>query len=101
MAAIESGGRPYALVTPRCALAHARLLTRFSSSSAVVRLGALALSDDSAARRRLHRRTQSEFIYDLTAPKGHLPLTNAIRGTTLFKYLMKHPVWATDWEREI
>jgi len=43
----------------------------------------------------------SEFIYDLTAPKGHLPLTNAIRGTTLFKYLMKHPVWATDWEREI
>lgn len=35
-----------------------------------------------------------EFIYDLKkAPKGHLPLTSALRGTQLLSELMKHPAW--------
>lgn len=41
----------------------------------------------------------NEFIYDVDkAPKGHLPLTSALRGTTLLKELMMHPVWETEWQ---
>jgi hypothetical protein len=41
----------------------------------------------------------NEFIYDVSkAPKGHLPLTSALRGTQLMKQLMAHPVWTQyDW----
>mmetsp|Transcript_13441 Transcript_13441/g.37118 ORF Transcript_13441/g.37118 Transcript_13441/m.37118 type:complete len:231 (+) Transcript_13441:92-784(+) len=44
----------------------------------------------------------SEFIYDVKkAPEGHLPLTSALRGTSLFKNLMNHPVWENDeWKQE-
>lgn len=38
-----------------------------------------------------------EFIYDLeAAPKGHLPLTSALRGTMLLKEILKHPVWEEE-----
>ena len=42
----------------------------------------------------------NEFIYDVEkAPKGHLPLTSALRGTQLMKCLMEHPVWTMyDWK---
>ncbi len=44
--------------------------------------------------RKLRWFGKSEFIYELkAAPKGHLPLTSALRGTTLFKKLMEHPAW--------
>lgn len=37
---------------------------------------------------------QDEFIYELEkAPKGHLPLTNTIRGTRLLEQLLNHPAW--------
>lgn len=41
----------------------------------------------------------SEFMYDLhSAPKGHLPLTSALRGTQLLKQLLLHSVWEQyDW----
>jgi len=44
----------------------------------------------------------SEFIYDVKkAPEGHFPLTSALRGTTLIKKLMEHPVWDDDeWKKE-
>lgn len=44
----------------------------------------------------------SEFIYDVKkAPEGHLPLTSALRGTSLIKQLLNHPVWDTDdWKNE-
>jgi len=44
----------------------------------------------------------SEFIYDVKkAPEGHLPLTSALRGTTLLKQLLAHPVWDDDdWKKE-
>lgn len=35
----------------------------------------------------------AEFIYSLDAPKGHLPLTNALRGTQLFEALLGHPAF--------
>eukprot|EP00594_Rhizosolenia_setigera_P007452 CAMPEP_0178953368 /NCGR_PEP_ID=MMETSP0789-20121207/8380_1 /TAXON_ID=3005 /ORGANISM="Rhizosolenia setigera, Strain CCMP 1694" /LENGTH=188 /DNA_ID=CAMNT_0020634619 /DNA_START=190 /DNA_END=756 /DNA_ORIENTATION=- len=39
----------------------------------------------------------SEFTYDVQkAPKGHLPLTSALRGTSLLKELLNHPVWDND-----
>lgn len=44
----------------------------------------------------------SEFTYDLKkAPKGHLPLTSALRGTSLIKNLLEHPVFDNDdWMKE-
>ena len=44
----------------------------------------------------------SEFIYDVKkAPEGHLPLTSALRGTSLIKGLLSHPVWDNDdWQKE-
>ncbi|KAL7438767.1 hypothetical protein ACHAXH_006248 [Discostella pseudostelligera] len=44
----------------------------------------------------------SEFIYDVNkAPEGHLPLTSALRGTSLIKQLLEHPVWDNeDWKKE-
>lgn len=44
----------------------------------------------------------SEFIYDVKkAPEGHLPLTSALRGTSLLKNLLAHPVWDNDdWMKQ-
>merc|ERR1719373_1514766 len=44
----------------------------------------------------------SEFTYDLKkAPEGHLPLTSALRGTSLLKNLLSHPVWDNDdWKKD-
>ncbi|MEM7769073.1 MAG: GUN4 N-terminal ARM-like repeat domain-containing protein [Cyanobacteria bacterium P01_A01_bin.37] len=38
-------------------------------------------------------RYPGEFIWDLTAPKGHLPLSNQLRGVRVIEALMKHPAW--------
>lgn len=36
------------------------------------------------------------FIWDLqTAPKGHLPLSNQLRGVQMFNALLSHPAWDT------
>lgn len=38
-------------------------------------------------------RYPNEFIWDQTAPQGHLPLFNQIRGVQVLATLFKHPVW--------
>ncbi len=52
------------------------------------------------SERKLKWFGENEFIYQLgKAPKGHLPLTSALRGTQLIKKLMDHPVWTSyDWK---
>ncbi|CAN0014787.1 unnamed protein product [Ectocarpus sp. 6 AP-2014] len=56
---------------------------------------------DAEVERKLRWFGANEFIYDVDrAPRGHLPLTSALRGTTLLKELMMHPVWETEWEWE-
>jgi hypothetical protein len=35
----------------------------------------------------------AEFNYSFEAVKGHMPLTNALRGTQLFQAIMEHPAW--------
>lgn len=43
-----------------------------------------------------YRAWPAEFVYDLdTACKGHLPLTNALRGTQLFQAILQHPAYQT------
>lgn len=44
----------------------------------------------------------SEFTYDVKkAPEGHLPLTSALRGTSLIQQLLQHPAWDNDdWKKE-
>jgi hypothetical protein len=37
-----------------------------------------------------------EFIWDLTAPIGHLPLSNQLRGVRVISALFSHPVWSKD-----
>nr|YP_010336732.1 hypothetical protein MW559_pgp154 [Stylonema alsidii]UNJ15138.1 hypothetical protein [Stylonema alsidii] len=38
-------------------------------------------------------RYPQEFIWDLNAPKGHLPLFNQLRGTQALIYLLSHNAW--------
>lgn len=54
---------------------------------------------DNGVERKLKWFGANEFIYTVDrAPKGHLPLTSALRGTQLIKQLMDHPVWVQyDW----
>lgn len=42
----------------------------------------------------IYRKWPGEFDYSLSAPKGHLPLTNALRGTRLFEAILEHPAIA-------
>jgi len=36
------------------------------------------------------------FIWDLSAPVGHLPLLNQLRGVRVANSLYQHPVWSED-----
>ncbi|GAC1466716.1 MAG: GUN4 domain-containing protein [Chamaesiphon sp.] len=36
-----------------------------------------------------------EFTWDITAPKGHLPLSNQLRGVRAIASLMSHPAWSS------
>lgn len=36
-------------------------------------------------------RYPNEFTWDLTAPRGHLPLSNLLRGVRMFASLLSHP----------
>ena len=38
-------------------------------------------------------RYPQEFTWDLTAPRGHLPLSNQLRGVRAMASLLTHPVW--------
>ncbi len=38
-------------------------------------------------------RYPSEFIWDLSAPVGHLPLSNQLRGVRMMEFLLCHPAW--------
>jgi hypothetical protein len=55
---------------------------------------------ENGLERKLRWFGNNEFIYDLEkAPKGHLPLTSALRGTQLIRQLLTHAVWEEyDWK---
>jgi hypothetical protein len=38
-------------------------------------------------------RYPQEFTWNLTAPKGHLPLSNQLRGVRMISALLAHPAW--------
>ncbi|MEO0808169.1 MAG: GUN4 N-terminal ARM-like repeat domain-containing protein [Cyanobacteria bacterium J06643_4] len=38
-------------------------------------------------------RYPTEFIWDLSAPVGHLPLSNQLRGVRMMDSLLSHPAW--------
>jgi hypothetical protein len=44
----------------------------------------------------VYRKWPTEFKYEANAPKGHLPLTNALRGTRLFEAIMEHPAFVEN-----
>lgn len=43
-----------------------------------------------------YRKWPQEFFYTLEAPKGHLPLTNALRGTQLLQAVLEHPAFVKE-----
>lgn len=45
---------------------------------------------------KIRRKWPMEFTYSLDAPKGHLPLTNCLRGTRLFETILEHPAFAKE-----
>ncbi len=47
-------------------------------------------------RENIWTRYPNEFIWDITAPKGHLPLSNQLRGVRVIEALMNHPAWQTS-----
>lgn len=46
----------------------------------------------------LWTRYPGEFIWNLDAPVGHLPLTNQLRGVRVMDALMNHPAWTHSEE---
>ncbi|EFJ46499.1 hypothetical protein VOLCADRAFT_75357 [Volvox carteri f. nagariensis] len=48
-----------------------------------------------------YRKWPMEFNYSLDAPRGHLPLTNALRGTQLFQAIMEHPAFEAKAKKSI
>lgn len=48
-----------------------------------------------------YRKWPAEFMYSVDAPKGHLPLTNALRGTQLFQAIMEHPAFQNSAANKI
>ncbi|PLZ94121.1 hypothetical protein CI594_16205, partial [Fischerella thermalis CCMEE 5196] len=38
-------------------------------------------------------RYPQEFTWDLSAPKGHLPLSNQLRGVRVIASIFAHPAW--------
>ncbi|MEO0396175.1 MAG: GUN4 N-terminal ARM-like repeat domain-containing protein [Cyanobacteria bacterium P01_A01_bin.137] len=38
-------------------------------------------------------RYPGEFVWDLSAPVGHLPLSNQLRGVRMMEFLLSHPAW--------
>lgn len=41
-------------------------------------------------------RYPNEFTWDLSAPKGHLPLSNQLRGVRVIASLFSHPAWTQE-----
>jgi GUN4-like len=41
-------------------------------------------------------RYPNEFIWDLSAPRGHLPLSNQLRGVRAIAALLNHPAWSSS-----
>ncbi|ADI63525.1 GUN4 domain-containing protein [Trichormus azollae] len=39
-------------------------------------------------------RYPNEFTWDLSAPRGHLPLSNQLRGVRVMSSLLSHPAWS-------
>ncbi|MCL2924252.1 MAG: GUN4 domain-containing protein [Trichodesmium sp. MAG_R04] len=39
-------------------------------------------------------RYPNEFTWNLTAPQGHLPLSNLLRGVRMFASILSHPAWS-------
>eukprot|EP00898_Chlorokybus_atmophyticus_P004188 jgi/Chlat1/4770/Chrsp308S04742 len=53
--------------------------------------------DWTTVKNRSYRKFPQDYIWDLeTAAVGHLPLTNALRGTQLLEALFKHPAFDKD-----
>lgn len=48
-----------------------------------------------------YRKWPMEFIYSMDAPRGHLPLTNALRGTQLFQAILEHPAFEAKAKKSI
>ncbi|MGK7904763.1 MAG: GUN4 N-terminal ARM-like repeat domain-containing protein [Hormoscilla sp.] len=40
-------------------------------------------------------RYPTEFTWNISAPKGHLPLSNQLRGVRVMESLLSHPAWDT------
>jgi GUN4-like len=38
-------------------------------------------------------RYPNEFIWSLDAPRGHLPLSNQLRGNKTMQAIFSHPAW--------
>ncbi|KAG5226422.1 Tetrapyrrole-binding family protein [Salix suchowensis] len=58
---------------------------------------------DTEVEQHNYRAFPNEFIWELSddTPEGHLPLTNALRGTQLLTNILNHPAFEVDVEDEV
>uniref|UniRef100_A0A7S1X7N6 GUN4-like domain-containing protein n=2 Tax=Eukaryota TaxID=2759 RepID=A0A7S1X7N6_9CHLO len=49
----------------------------------------------------IYRKWPAEFNYTKEAEKGHLPLTNALRGTELIQAIFKHPAFEVEEKKKV
>lgn len=78
----------------RCWPAGAHRVAQHAGSSAVLALcPPLSWGLRAQGEHNIYRKWPAGFTYSTTAAKGHLPLTNALRGTQLFKAIMEHPAF--------
>ena len=54
------------------------------------------IGEDGETERKRRWFGDSEFIYTMDAARGHLPLTSALRGTSLIKEIFAHPLWEEE-----
>ena len=54
------------------------------------------IGEDGETERKRRWFGDSEFIYSMDAARGHLPLTSALRGTSLIKEIFAHPLWEEE-----
>lgn len=67
-----------------------------------IKLGWMKKLESSEVEQYNYKAFPDEFFWELTddTPEGHLPLTNALRGTQLFTCILSHPAFEEIEEQE-
>ncbi|XP_051118034.1 tetrapyrrole-binding protein, chloroplastic [Andrographis paniculata] len=94
----HSGGRYGYSVQKRIWEKSKRDFTKF-----FIKVGWMKKLEGSEVEQYNYRSFPAEFVWEASppAPEGHLPLTNALRGTQLLSSILSHPAFEEEEEDEV